>query len=415
MPALNGEWRPAAMSRTENSDPSPVGFETFSYAGIGMSCKLIEPSSLEDLSNWEELVSGLKGWGDLPENEKVETVSISDDERGPIAVLGGESNWIAEFLPWGSDGKIRKRAKTCEGSCHVPCGGYTWNGADMIIMWREGHTGGGANVDLGESLESGDQGSAIEILTDCGEILGRYHSKVESSRITPPDPKRWNERIAGIEETLRSHSVWRVPHSRDSECVLTIGDVRFQDFIGGAIRIGRPRLSDSLFPPDCEFPAIRDLASLVHDLSRLYHETGSELDVVALRSAVIEGWKRTAPEKWCSSNVFYSHRGGLAIWEYEQCLLDVIEAVSHQSGAPQPATTLIGYVPSYQKRMFNNRTFGALSIMAGFFGVTSLINTFPPTIEEIQTPIASIIVSALLLRYYRGLSPPPEVPFTRSV
>tara|TARA_B100000029_G_C17269834_1_gene849414 strand:+ start:157 stop:750 length:594 start_codon:yes stop_codon:yes gene_type:complete len=195
--------------------------------------------------------------------------------------------------------------------------------------------------------------------------------------------------------------------------MLGIGDLRFKDFVDGTIRIGRPRLSDALHPPDCEFPAIRDLSSLVHDLSRLHFENSSQLDIVELRSSLILGWRDSAPVKWCSDDVFYSHRGGLAVWEYEQCLLDVIEAVSHQSGAPQPATTIIGYVTPYQKRMFNNRTFGALSMMAAFFGIASLVNTFPPSIVEIPIPLASIVASILLLRFYRGLAPPPEIPFTR--
>ena len=91
----------------------------------------------------------------------------------------------------------------------------------------------------------------------------------------------------------------------------------------------------------------------------------------------------------------------------------MIEAVSHQSGAPQPATNLIGYVPRYQKRMFNNRTFGALSMMAGSIGVFSLISSFPPSAGELPIPIASIALSFGLLKFYRSLSPAPEIPFNR--
>ena len=150
---------------------------------------------------------------------------------------------------------------------------------------------------------------------------------------------------------------------------------------------------------------------MAHDLSRAFHETDSDLDIVEMRSCLIEGWRSSAPENWSSDWVLYSHRGGLAIWEYEQCLLDVIEAVSHQSGAPQPATNLIGYVPRYQKRMFNNRTFAALSFMAFFFGASSLINQFPPSILEFVTSATFFLVGYLSFRTYRRMSPPPEKPF----
>ncbi len=69
----------------------------------------------------------------------------------------------------------------------------------------------------------------------------------------------------------------------------------------------------------CEFPAMRDLASMVHDLSRIHHSSLTTLELTPLRLALIDGWKSTAPVNWASDDAFYSHRGGLAIWEYEQC------------------------------------------------------------------------------------------------
>ena len=52
-------------------------------------------------------------------------------------------------------------------------------------------------------------------------------------------------------------------------------------------------------------------------------------------------------------------------------------------------------------------------MMAGFFGLASLVNTFPPSQDEIPLPLFSLLLSFLLLRYYRSLAPPPELPFTR--
>ena len=157
---------------------------------------------------------------------------------------------------------------------------------------------------------------------------------------------------------------------------------------------------------------MRALASLVHDLSRIHYSSSTSVDQTPLRLALIEGWKSTAPADWTSDDAFYSHRGGLAIWEYEQCLLDVLEATSHQSGAPEPAVTTLAYVKAYQKRMFDNRIFGALAMIAAFFGIGSLITTFPPTLVEIPMPLIFIVASLLLLMIYKRMSPPPERPFT---
>ena len=410
-----GSWRPGALPQIEQSEIAPRGFEILGFSGrgplSGLSCSMIHPSELIEPSDWIAIVSELDAWGEVPEPSSIVQVSISDYVRGPVAHLSSETEWVAEFLPWGSDGLLRKRVKYYPESCDLPCGGYSWQGSEVISIRKETGQKNNSSELLLEALESGSKYEAEEILRECGRKLGSVHRHVEEIRVTPSDPKRWNSRVSGLEEALNAHSIWRAPYSRDSECMLCIGDVRLEDFSIDSVRIGRPRLSDALYPPNCGFPAIRDLASLIHDLSRLHYASVTDFDIVGLRLSLIEGWRETAPSKWASDNVFYSHRGGLAIWEYEQCLLDVIEATSHQSGAPEPAVGLISYVPSFQKKMFNNRTIGALSIMAGFFGLTSIYRTFPPSSQEIVIPSLFIIASAALMRTYRRMSPSPETPF----
>ncbi|GIS92150.1 MAG: hypothetical protein CM1200mP21_04450 [Candidatus Poseidoniales archaeon] len=50
--------------------------------------------------------------------------------------------------------------------------------------------------------------------------------------------------------------------------------------------------------------------------------------------------------------------------------------------------------------------------MAAFFGLVTLYHTFPWTPSEVAMPLIFLGASALLMRYYRGMSPPPEQPFT---
>ena len=417
MPLEVGEWRPRALPRVKNDEQVPIGFERLEFSGRGplsaLSCSMIEPSALDSPSDWEKIVSELNSWGDVPDSDSIDRIKFSGDHKGPIAHLFGDTVWIAEFLPWGSDGLMRLRAEEYPRSCDLPCGGYLWQGSELILIRKERDVIPNSRDSLSRAFNDGDQEKACETLRKCGETLGKFHSHIEDIRITPPDPNRWNSRMAGIEEALRAHSIWRVPYSKDSECMLSIGDVRLDDFSGKCIRIGRPRLSDALQMPDCGFPAVRDLASLIHDLSRLHFETGSQMDIVELRISLISGWRENAPSKWASENVFYSHRGGLAIWEYEQCLLDVIEATSNQSGPPQPSVGLIAHVPRYQKKMFNNRTIGALSILAGFFGSSTLFYSFPTSFQGILMPSLCFLTSIVLMRTYRKMSPAPELPFNR--
>ena len=400
------------MAEVESDSEAPAGFQAVRFAGIGMVASMLEPISISNADDWKLLISELEPWGQVPDSGSITEASSESSERGMIATLSANGLWIAEFLPWGSDGRLRARARAAPEGSRVPSGGYTWTDRDVILLWSAPDAGSDAASELKEALRVDDLSDAQGVLRVAGEVLGRYHSAVEEVRTTPRDPSRWNARTQWLEETLRATNLWRAKYSKNQPCTLSLGDVRLLDISADSLRIGRPRLADALRTHTCEFPAMRDLASLVHDLSRIHYSSSTSLDQTPLRLALIEGWKSTAPADWASDDAFYSHRGGLAIWEYEQCLLDVLEATSHQSGAPEPAVTTLAYVKAYQKRMFSNRTFSSLSVMAAFFGIASLVNTFPPTMGEIPLPIACIALSFWLYRVYRRMSPSPERPFT---
>ncbi|MBS65495.1 MAG: hypothetical protein CMA93_04155 [Euryarchaeota archaeon] len=405
-------WRPAAMTQVESDVDAPPGFVALRFAGIGMMARMIEPEQLNEPADWSNLVSELEAWGEVPDPDSITSLSTMPNEKGLNAVLKADSAWIAEFLPWESDGRLRARSKAAPEGSRVPIGGYSYEGRDVVILRPlEDDIQNSAGI-ISNALAEDDAEAAEAELRNAGMVLGRYHTQAKAARLTPSDQSRWNARNQWLEETLRATFLWRAPFSKDQPCTLSLMDVRFSDISGNSLRLGRPRLADALAVPDCEFPAMRDLASLTHDISRLLYDSSSNLELLPLRLALIEGWKSTAPADWTTKDAFYSHRGGLAIWEYEQCLMDVLEATSHQSGAPQPAVEILRYVQSYQKRMFNNRTIGALSGMAAFFGAATLARTFPWTLEDAILPLASIAVGAFLMRTYRSMSPPPERPFT---
>ncbi|HII28558.1 MAG TPA: hypothetical protein HA314_00810 [Candidatus Thalassarchaeaceae archaeon] len=378
----------------------------------GIKAELIEPISMKSQEDWREIVNELDAWGEVPQPESVTRLTTEKSERGIVALIEAEDDWIAEFLPWGSDGLLKVRSKNAPGGSDVPLGGYSWNGRDVIILRRSISKDENSGEALVKALQEDDLESCQRILGDMGKCLGTFHSSMRKLRELPPDQKRWNSRNEKIEGLLRAQFIWRAPYTKEQPCTVSLLDVRMSDFSGNTLRIGPPRLSDALIPHESEKPAMRDLASLVHDLSRIHHRVSTNLQLKELRMTLIGGWRETAPEEWASDNAFYSHRGGMAIWEYEQCLMDVLEASSNQSGAPQPAIDTLQYVKMYQKKMFNNRTFAALSFMAFFFGVSTLINQFPPSLTEMIPPLAFFAAGYFCLKTYRGMSPPPESPFS---
>ena len=376
-----------------------------------MSADFIEPDRITNPSDWEDLVADLDQWGEVPDPATISNISSEWTSRGLVLQISAELEWIAEFLPWGSDGLLRTRSRNAPENSDAPTGGFLWNGRDVVILRRKVEEWESVESKLEKALGGDNLESCRILLEESGEALGRFHMSMSNIRDLPPDQKRWNSRNEKIEGLLRAQFIWRAPYTKEQPCTVTLLDVRFSDFNGESIRIGPPRLSDALVPHDSEKPAIRDLASLVHDLSRIHHRVGSVFGLSELRSYLIEGWRKTAPEEWASDRAFYSHRGGLAIWEYEQCLMDVLEASANQSGAPQPAVKMLMYVKMYQKKMFNNRTFAALSFMAFFFGASSFINQFPPSVLEFMTSAICFIVGYLSFTTYKRMSPPPERPF----
>lgn len=404
------------MRQVRSNFDAPPGFHPIKVVGMqgltGIKAELIEPISMKSSEDWKETVNELHSWGEVPPPESVRSLIRENSERGIVAVIEAEESWIAEFLPWGSDGLLKVRSTNAPNGSNVPVGGYSWNGRDVIILRRFTSNDENSEETLVRALKEDDIESCQSILRNMGKCLGTFHSSMRNLRELPPDQKRWNSRNEKIEGILRAQFIWRAPYTKEQPCTVSLLDVRISDFTGDTLRIGAPRLSDALIPHESEKPAMRDLASLVHDLSRIYHRVTTNLQLKELRFALIEGWRETAPYDWASDNAFYSHKGGMAIWEYEQCLMDVLEASSNQSGAPQPAVDTLQYVKMYQKKMFNNRTLAALSFMAFFFGASTLINQFPPSLTEMIPPLAFFAVGYFCLKMYRRMAPSPEIPFS---
>ena len=160
------------MKEVTDDSETPSGFEPRSFAGIGMTCKLVEPISIDSISEWEEIISDLTSWGKVPDSSSLSSVSLSENDRGPIARLIGDSNWIAEFLPWGSDGLLRRRIDASSGVCDSPCGGFSWDGGDFILVWEESSVGDSSRDVLVRALIDGDRDTAKETLRECGTSLG---------------------------------------------------------------------------------------------------------------------------------------------------------------------------------------------------------------------------------------------------
>lgn len=401
---------------------SPFGFTSHLIRGMRLRLELYEPAeSLATPAGWAEATGELEAWGEVPED--IQSIEVEGTERGPIYLIeAADGSWMAEILPWGSP-NIRPRVRIASESACVPCGGYLYEGADLILLRRADQSNSpDAAAVLLDHLGRDDIDSSQALLHRCGAALGRYHAAAEAEWTNPPDQKRWNERFAELETRLKTASLWRAPFTRGAPATLDLGDVRLSQFAESnsgemGIRIGPSRLAYGLTETKFDLPAIRDFASLLMDLSRLHLTSGTTLKLTPLRAALIEGWSSTAPQSWCTPRAFSAHTGGVVIWEYEHALLDVVEAVSHQSGRPEPAVSLVERVPNLQKSLFNARLLSSASWLMGILGFIGSSNWLMLALEgDLRFPSMPLILFAacwFLRRRYHAAAPPPELPFHR--
>ena len=416
--AVNSAWRPAAMVEVDCDIEPPVGFTVHLMRGMRFRLNLLEPEdSLATVEGWNTATEGLEVWGEVP--DEVSSIRVNATDRGPVySIEATNGNWIAEVQPWGGP-NLRPRSRIAPEGSNIPCGGFQYDEVDLILLRRDNTPSTDAKSVLIDHLQRNDLKSAKALIFRCGANLGDYHTAAEEEWTNPPDQKRWNERFGEIEQRLKTTALWRAPFTRGAPATLSLGDVRFSMFSEDesgkmTIRIGPSRLAHGLLETNLDLPAIRDLASLLHDLSRLHWHSETELEIVQLRFALIRGWSSSAPKKWCSKRSFSAHTGGVVIWEYEQALLDVVEAVSHQSGRPEPAVSIIEKVPLLQKSLFNSRILSSGFLMSAMFSLASFFDWVRLADQggiDFPTLPLGFMTVALFLRYrYQSAAPPAEEP-----
>ena len=406
------------MVEVDCDTEAPTGFTAHLMRGMRFRLNLLEPEeSLATVEGWNTATDGLESWGEVPAD--VSSIRAEVTDRGPVYHIQAEDgNWIAEVQPWGGP-NLRPRCRIAPEGSNIPCGGFQHDDLDLILLRRDQPAITDAKSVLMDHLQRNDLKSAKALIYRCGANLGDYHKAAEEEWTNPPDQKRWNERFGEIEQRLKASALWRAPFTRGAPATLSLGDVRFsmfsQDEKGRmTIRLGPSRLAHGLIETNLDLPAIRDLASLLHDLSRLHYDSETDLEISQLRAALIHGWSSKAPQKWCSKRSFSAHTGGVVIWEYEQAMLDVVEAVSHQSGRPEPAVTIIEKVPLLQKSLFNSRILSSGFLMSAMFSLASFFDWIRLAdqggIDFPTLPLGFMTVALFLRHRYQSAAPPAEEP-----
>ena len=137
-------------------------------------------------------------------------------------------------------------------------------------------------------------------------LAGLHLALIDGGWVTPNDEYGWNARLKKVEDTLKTHTLWRAPHSFN-----TIGIPRIE--LEGMMPVPIS-LSDSLlWGDDTNLPMIRQV----------------------IKHNVLLKWREFIPSKYWGEDVMRMATGGVAHHKYDLNLLEKAESVSFGYEVPE--------------------------------------------------------------------------------
>lgn len=372
---------------------------------------------VESIGWWRRVISvggGAKRWGQPPSIEGG-VIEKMPSSSGPTFLLTEKSGRkvTIRLLPFDEKGCGRTLAELESEHLHTAFGGIQVEGRDLLLFFRQ-DVGERADRMIVEALASSDFNSALNLCQRVGEVLGRFHTDALARLALPNDERRWNKRLKALEERTYSNTLWRAPHSTDTLATITHRNFGLEavhiDDNETVISCCHDGIPNAILPKSRDYPAIRDLAAAYRSIAGVCTDNNvSGDDELLLRKAIFDGWCSTAPRSATSSRALDGHRGGVAIWEYEQVLEEVAIAQAW-GGQVNPRTTWwLGHVNRIQDQMYRSRTLSALSLLAGVSApLVLLADSWLPLIFERAVVSLSLLGTSLALRwFYRKRAPPP--------
>ena len=295
-----------------------------------------------------------KSWGEWPKVSSI--VEIKHDIFG-IWLDVGEHIALVNPIPTGKHSsrlaRNHKLSKSISSVVDLPIAGSLKDG-DYVLIYSKKEP----EIISGKSLAA------------------LHHSLIEGGWSTPKDERNWNDRLKSVEEALKTNTLWRAPHSKN-----TIGVPKFR--LDG-MRVVPISLSEKLvWKEDTNLPMIRQ----------------------AVEYDVLNEWMENIEPKYCDNAVMRTATGGLAHVKYDVNIFQKAEAVTYGFES-KSVDNYLSKVDRFQAELGIMR----LLKMGVPLAITGLISTlWLSEAGEFENPLIGYvtfgiigILSALL---YRGKEP----------
>ena len=225
---------------------------------------------------WESLDDT---WGEWPKD--IEIGDISEDEFG-IWVDIGDLVALVIPLPTGNHcsrlAKNEKIRQSISDLVQLPVAGCTKDGDHVLVY------------------------SKSEPSEITGQSLANLHTAlIEGNWTTPNDERNWNDRLKAVEESLKTNTLWRAPHSKN-----TLGIPRFNL---EKMRVVPISISEKLvWNKDTNLPMIRQV----------------------VKHQVLDQYINFMDSKYCDNSVLRTATGGLPHLKYDVNIFAKANSVAFQ-------------------------------------------------------------------------------------
>lgn len=313
-----------------------------------------------DLDWWEVPPKGMLEWGIWPKEVEISTpihdrfgcwVKLSKTYTARIipVLAGDDASRLARYAPWAE--------KIQDFGIHLPVGGRILNDSDAVLVYE-------IQNPRASTMETTE---VNHLVAQMAEI----HSQLESFA-TPNAQSRWNERVNSMETTLKSQTLWRAPHTKNTK---GLPRINFNlDFLAesdsGISWIAIPfSLSDFVVCGPERLPSIGSLMRVERQWAKASIVGSLE------RKKILKIWGSIVPPLWANNHSLSTVLGGAWVWRYNAVLEQLLVARTYGDEVlEQDSLDWLGEVSRLQARLGTLRMWksgfwvGLTGLLVAYFG-----------------------------------------------
>ncbi|MDA0714972.1 MAG: hypothetical protein O2866_03465 [archaeon] len=268
---------------------------------------------VEDTQWWKDVLQAGQPWGEWPQS--IETITllkhdssgvhyaIDDKYRVHVSPLLHTAvlSTLARYVPW-------EQALTNVGVL-LPVSGILLHDSDAVLVYP--------------MYTEEQDNSFVDIRNFIQRMSSTHEALAEFA--TPNTERTWNADLNSLEEKMKTSTLWRAPHSADTQ---GIPNIRLETH-SKVMRKGRDfllalphDLTHSLLVKSDRIPSLALLMMTEFKWEYTQGVSGKDQEVI------FDTWSSIVPKKWSSQKALSTANGGAWIWRYHACLLQLAHAIA---------------------------------------------------------------------------------------